>query len=74
MAKNVLTVRIGLNASEFTRNLNKLKKQIDTTFGKDAVAGSTALMNKLKWLSAGIGVLEAASFTTGFSNTVLSAY
>ncbi|MEG1603783.1 MAG: tape measure protein, partial [Cloacibacillus sp.] len=59
MAKNTLAVRMTLNASEFTRNLNTVKRQLNNAFGKDAIQGSEALMGKLKYFGVGIAALGA---------------
>ncbi|MCC8185012.1 tape measure protein [Cloacibacillus porcorum] len=59
MAKNTLAVRMTLNAQEFTRNLNKIKRQLNNAFGKDAIQGSEALFGKLKYLGVGIAALGA---------------
>ena len=59
MAKNTLAVRMTLNAQEFTRNLNKIKRQLNNAFGKDAIQGSEALFGKLKYFGVGIVALGA---------------
>ena len=59
MAKNTLAVRMTLNAQEFTASLNRIKRQLNNAFGKDAIQGSEALMGKLKYFGVGIAALGA---------------
>lgn len=59
MAKNELAVRLTLNAREFTASLNRMKKQLNNTFGKDAIQGGEAIFGKLKYLGVGMAALGA---------------
>ncbi|MDO5116184.1 MAG: tape measure protein [Synergistaceae bacterium] len=71
MAKNTLAVRMTLNAQEFTRNLNKIKRQLNNAFGKDAIQGSEALMGKLKYFGVGLAALggKAVKMASDFEMT-----
>ena len=61
MAKNVLAVRLTLNASEFTANLNRMKRQLNNAFGKDAIRGAETIVSKLKYLGVGMAAVGVKS-------------